>query len=144
MKLVIRVREIRGNYPIYRGDEKIVIEGREINLKETDRICIHALAFLLHYAVVLREGVDPVKLGLAKEGDKAYIQCLDLGKPYTNGERLSLKCQEKGNKPFLSFIHLPYSCTDSNRNQPYHQYFFISYPIQISFVFKHANPKLLE
>ena len=50
--------------------KKLVIEGPGINLKETDRICIHALAPLLYYVVALREGIDPVKLGLVKEGNK--------------------------------------------------------------------------
>lgn len=84
-RIVIKVKEIRGNCAVFKGGEKIVIEGPEINLKETDRICIHALASLLHYVVALREGVDPVKLGLAKEGEKAYIQCVDPGEPYTDG-----------------------------------------------------------
>jgi len=84
-RVVIRVKEIRGNCAVFEGGEKIVIEGPEINLKETERICIHALASLLHYVVALREGVDPVKLGLAKEGNRAFIQCLDPGEPYTNG-----------------------------------------------------------
>ena len=84
-RVVIRVKEIRGNCVVFKGGEKIVIEGPEINLKETDTICIHALPSLLHYVVALREGVDPVRLGLAKEGNKAYIQCVDPGKPYTNG-----------------------------------------------------------
>ena len=84
-RVIIRVKEIRGNCAVFRGGEKIVIEGPEINLKETDRICIHALASLLHYVVALREGVDPVKLGLAREGNRAFIQCLDPGEPYTNG-----------------------------------------------------------
>jgi len=84
-RVVIRVKEIRGNCVVFKGGEKIVIEGPELNLKETDKVCIHALPPLLHYVVALREGVDPVKLGLAKEGNKAYIQCVDPGKPYTNG-----------------------------------------------------------
>ncbi len=83
--MIIRVKEIRGKCPVYKGGEKIVIEGPEIVLEKTDKLCIHALATILHYAVALREGVDPVKLGLAKKGDKAYIQCLDPGEPYTNG-----------------------------------------------------------
>lgn len=85
MKVIIKVKEIRGNCTVYKGDEKIVIEGPEINIKETDRICIHALASLLHYLLALREGVDPVKLGLSKEGTKAYVQCVDPGEPYTSG-----------------------------------------------------------
>lgn len=83
--MIIRVKEIRGKCPVYKGGEKIVIEGPEIVLEKTDKLCIHALATILHYAVALREGVDPVKLGLAKKGDKAYIQCLDPGEPYTTG-----------------------------------------------------------
>ena len=71
-RIVIKVKEIRGNCAVFKGGEKIVIEGAEINLKETDKICIHALPPLLHYVIALREGVDPVKLGLAKEGRKAY------------------------------------------------------------------------
>lgn len=83
--MIIKVKEIRGRCPVYKGGEKIVIEGPEIVPEKTDKLCIHALATLLHYAVALREGVDPVKLGLAKKGDKAYIQCLDPGEPYSNG-----------------------------------------------------------
>ena len=85
MKVIIRVKEIRGNCVVFKGGEKIVIEGPEINLKETDKICIHALGPLLHYVVAIREGVDPIKLGLAKEGNRAYVQCVDLGEPYTSG-----------------------------------------------------------
>jgi len=55
---------------LQRRRKKIVIEAPRINLKETDRICIYALAPLLYYVVALREGIDPVKLGLAKEGNK--------------------------------------------------------------------------
>ncbi|RLG59689.1 MAG: TIGR04076 family protein [Candidatus Hydrothermarchaeota archaeon] len=83
--MIIRVKEIRGRCPVYKGGEKIVIEGPEIVLEKTDKLCIHALATILHYAVALREGVDPIRLGLAKKGKKAYIQCLDPGEPYTNG-----------------------------------------------------------
>jgi uncharacterized repeat protein (TIGR04076 family) len=84
-RVIIRVKEIKGNCVVFKGGEKIVIEDPEINLKETDKICIHALASLLHYVVALREGVDPVKLGLTKKGNKAYVQCVDPGEPYTDG-----------------------------------------------------------
>jgi uncharacterized repeat protein (TIGR04076 family) len=41
----------------------------------------------LHYVVALDEGADPVNLGLTKPDDPshAYIQCVDPGKPYTDG-----------------------------------------------------------
>lgn len=62
-----------------------MIEGAEINLKGTDKICIHALASLLHRVVALRGDVVPVKFGLTKEGDNAYVQCVGPGKHYTDG-----------------------------------------------------------
>jgi uncharacterized repeat protein (TIGR04076 family) len=54
-----------------------VIDGPEIVLEETDAICIHALAPLLHYVVALRDGADPRKLVLSKEKDVASIRCVD-------------------------------------------------------------------
>ena len=69
--LIIEVSEIRGKCPVYKKGDKIVIDGPEIVLEKTDAICIHALAPLLHYVVALREGVDPVKLGLSKDRKEA-------------------------------------------------------------------------
>ena len=34
------------------------------------------LSSLLHYVIALREGADPVKLGLAKEGKVAYVHAV--------------------------------------------------------------------
>jgi uncharacterized repeat protein (TIGR04076 family) len=84
-RVIIRVKEIKGKCAVFEGGEKIMIEGAEINLEKTDKICIHALSSLLHYIVALPEGVSLVKLGLAEEGNKAYVQCVDAGEPYTNG-----------------------------------------------------------
>ena len=91
-KLIIEVSEIRGKCPVYKKGDKIVIDGPEIVMEETDAICIHALAPLLHYAVALRDGADPRKLGLSKEKDVAYIQCVDPGEPYTEGGTVIFKC----------------------------------------------------
>ena len=84
-KLVIRVKEIKGECPVHSLGDEIVIEGPEIDMKRTDKICIHALSPILHYAVALREGIDPEILGLSKKGHKAYIHCPDPGEPYTHG-----------------------------------------------------------
>ena len=56
-------------------------------LDKTDALCIHALSVILHYAVVLDEGADPVKLGLTKPENKenAYVQCVDPWRSYTEG-----------------------------------------------------------
>ena len=77
-KLTIRVKEIKGHCPVYQtGDSIVLDEGYRMNLEETDRVCMHSLASILPYYVALYRGVSPVDLGLAKEGEKAYVQCLD-------------------------------------------------------------------
>lgn len=91
-KLIIEVKEIRGNCPVYNEGDKIVIDGPEIVLEKTDALCIHALAPLLHYAIALRDGMDPSELGLSKDGKYAYIQCVDPGEPYTEGGTVIFKC----------------------------------------------------
>lgn len=92
-ELIFEVVEIRGKCPVYKKGDKIVIIGAEIDLRRTDALCIHALASLLHYAVALREGVSPVKLGLSKDENCAYIQCLDPGEPYTEGGTVIFRCK---------------------------------------------------
>ena len=83
--LVIEVVEIKGKCPVHKVGDKIVIDGPKIDLKRTDNIRIHALSSILHYVVVLREGVDPEKIGSSRDGKYAYIQCLDPGEQYTDG-----------------------------------------------------------
>ena len=85
--LEIEVWEIRGQCPVYKVGDKIVVNDPEIVLTKTDALCTHALSSLLHYTLVLDSEADPDKLGLSKPEDKehAYIQCVDPGKPYTQG-----------------------------------------------------------
>ena len=83
-RLEVRVVEVRGKCPVFKLGDRIVIEGPEIKLDETDAVCTHAFASLLPYIVALRKGIKPSELGLGW-GDKAYVQCLDPGPPYTDG-----------------------------------------------------------
>lgn len=85
--LEIEVVEVRGKCPVHKVGDKIVIDAARIVLDKTDALCIHALPVILHYAVALDEGADPVKLGLTKPEDRenAYVQCVDPWKPYTDG-----------------------------------------------------------
>ena len=83
-RLEIKVKEIRGKCPVFNVGDRITIKGPEIDLKNTDAICTHAFASLLPYIVALRKGIKPSELGLGRE-DKAYVQCLDPGPPYTDG-----------------------------------------------------------
>ena len=91
--LEIRVCEIRGKCPVYRVGDKIVINGPEVVLEQTDAVCVHALSSLLHYVIALDENVDPRKLGLSRNKGSAYIQCVDPGDPYTDGGTVIFKCE---------------------------------------------------
>jgi len=92
--LEIVVHEIRGKCPVYKVGDRMLIDDPRILVNKTDAICTHALSSLLHYSLVLQEGVDPVKLGLSKPQDRqhAYIQCVDPGKPYTDGGTVVFRC----------------------------------------------------
>ena len=83
----VDVVEVRGHCPVHKVGDRIVIEGPSIELDKTDALCIHALSAILHYAVALDHGADPVRLGLTRPADRqhAYVQCVDPWKPYTDG-----------------------------------------------------------
>jgi len=85
-RVIIRVKEIKGKCAVFKSGEKIVVDRAEINLEKTDNICIHALSSLLHHNQALREGVDPTKMGLAKEGKKSVCAvCRPRGALYEGG-----------------------------------------------------------
>ncbi len=95
-KLLITVKEIRGNCPVYRLGDKIVLdEGYRLNLKETDNVCMHSLSSIMPYHIALYNGVDPRKLGLSRDGKKAYVQCLDPC-DYTSGGTVIFEIEKVG------------------------------------------------
>ena len=74
--LVIRVEQIKGHCPVYRvGDSFRIVDGFRLACRRP--VCLHSLASLMPYYVALSRGVSPVELGLAREGEVAYLQCLD-------------------------------------------------------------------
>ncbi|WP_052696199.1 TIGR04076 family protein [Palaeococcus ferrophilus] len=83
-RVVIRVVEVRGRCPVFKKGDRIVVEGPRVNLRETDALCTHAFASFLPHLVALRKGIKARELGLGR-GEKAYVQCLDPGAPYTDG-----------------------------------------------------------
>lgn len=93
MEISITAEEIKGKCPVYNVGDKIFFSGPEIVKEKTDAICIHALPPLLHFVMALREGADPLKTGLAKEGKAAYVQRPDPGEPYTNGGTVIFKIE---------------------------------------------------
>lgn len=85
-RLVISVKEIRGNCPVFNVGDAIVVESPKIVVEKTDNICVHAFGCMLSMIVALSHGISFKTLGLTIEDDeKGYVQCLDPGKPYTDG-----------------------------------------------------------
>ena len=81
--LLIKVIQIKRQCPIYQvGDTFQIINGYQLVADKP--LCMHSLASLMPYYVALSRGIDPVDLGLAKEGKIAYLQCLDPCE-YTGG-----------------------------------------------------------
>lgn len=74
--LRVEVLEIVGNCPVYNvGDAFFIVDG--FKLLSSGPVCMHSLASLLPYYVALARGLAPTELGLARDGERAYVQCLD-------------------------------------------------------------------
>ena len=80
--LVVRVKEIKGNCPVFKVGDKFFIEDGYI-LKLEKPICMHSLTSIMPYYIALSRGVKPKDLGIGKN-NKAYVQCLDPCE-YTGG-----------------------------------------------------------
>ncbi len=93
--LEIKVCEIKGTCPVYKIGDKIVINDPRILVDRTDGLCTHALSTLLHYVTILEHDWCPVKLGLTtpEDSEHAYMQCVDPGKPYTDGGTVIFECR---------------------------------------------------
>ena len=94
--LEITVEKIKGICPVYKKGDKITVKDPEILLEKTDTLCTHALSTILHYTTILENDWCPVKLGLTiqSDPDNAYMQCVDPGKPFTNGGTVIFKCKK--------------------------------------------------
>lgn len=85
-RLIITVKRVRGHCPVFEVGDRIVVECPEVVVEKTSSICVHALGSMLSMIVPLSRGISFKQLGLATvEGEKGYVQCLDPGKPYTEG-----------------------------------------------------------
>jgi len=102
-RLIITVKEIHGKCPVFKVGDRIVAEAPKIVVDKTDNLCIHAFNCMLSMLVPLSHGISFRQLGLAKEeGEKGYIQCLDPGKPYTNGGTVLFEIRRKKTEPSSS------------------------------------------
>jgi len=57
-RLIITVKEIRGNCPVFKVGEKIVIQSPKMVINETDNLCIHAFGCMLSMIVPLSHGTN--------------------------------------------------------------------------------------
>ena len=84
-RLILKAVEIKGNCQVYNKGDKTAINGVQIDLERSDKLCIYALFSLRSFIVDLREGLDPKDLGLSKNpGFPSYFQCLDPDQPWTD------------------------------------------------------------
>jgi len=93
--LEIVVHKIKGKCPVYKIGDRLIIDDPEIILEKTDALCTHALSTLLHYITTLEHNWCPVKLGLTtpEDPENAYMQCVDPGRPYTEGGTVIFRCR---------------------------------------------------
>ena len=96
MNLVITIKKNIAQCSVYSVWHRIVLEeGYKINLRKSSAtICMHSLSSIMPYYVALSKGILPKDIGLAKEGDKAYIQCLDPCE-YTGGGTVIFEIQTR-------------------------------------------------
>ncbi len=94
--LEIMIDNIKGHCPVHEVGDRIIIDDPRIITEKTDNICTHALSTILHYTTILEHDWCPVKLGLTtpEDPEHAYLQCVDPGKPYTDGGTVIFKCRK--------------------------------------------------
>jgi uncharacterized repeat protein (TIGR04076 family) len=91
-KLTLEAIKVDGFCPVYEPGDKTIIKGPTIDLENSDAVCIHALFCIGPSLIALREGIAPSTLGLSTEDeDSGFFQCLDPGKPYTEGGTVLFK-----------------------------------------------------
>jgi len=96
-RLIVTVKEIRGECPVFKVGDRIVIEGPNIVPEKADVLCVHALGSMLSMIIALGRGVSFKELGLAKEeANIGYVQCLDPGPPYTLGGTVIFEIRREG------------------------------------------------
>jgi len=83
--VVLRVREIKGNCPVYQVGDRIALDGYCIDSVRSSNVCMHAFSAMLTLLSAFAHGCSAVDLGIGDEADVAYLRCPDPGPPYTKG-----------------------------------------------------------
>lgn len=84
MKIVVKVKEVIGNCPVYNINDSFILEDG-YKLISDKPLCMHSLSSIIPFYNALRVE-NPDKFGIAGKEDKntGFIQCPDACS-YTNG-----------------------------------------------------------
>ena len=74
--LLVEVAEVKGTCPVYKVGMRFLIKDG-FRLVSERALCMHSLLSIAPYYVALSRGIDPRDLGLSKEKNIAFVQCLD-------------------------------------------------------------------
>jgi uncharacterized repeat protein (TIGR04076 family) len=75
VKLILIASEVE-NCPVYKPGDKMVIDIPEVLIKETYKICTHALAGFLPILTSLAHGATFEEFGIG-EGNKGTLRCIE-------------------------------------------------------------------
>lgn len=84
-RVIIHVKEIKGNCPVYHVGDKIVLDGYYINSTMSSNICMHAFSAVLTLLSAFVHGSSAIDLGIGEEENLGYLECPDPGPPHTKG-----------------------------------------------------------
>jgi len=90
------VKEVRGFCAIgYKPGDYFYIDSFYIRAGQKCKICLHAFNAMLTLLTPFLKGVSAKKLGIGRDDDVGYVQCPDIGKPYTPGGNVIFELQRK-------------------------------------------------
>ncbi len=86
-RVIYEVEEVRGNCPLYKVGDKIVIDGlgptEVVNLKESTAVCLRVIDNMWDH-LVWQWGSDHVVMHLSGVNGECRTSCTMPGEPYTS------------------------------------------------------------
>jgi len=94
-RIIITVEKIRGNCPIYKTGDKILIDEFYIKSNHSQNICIHPFAAMTTLLSAFLHGSSATELGIGSQKTIGYIHCPDPCPPYTKGGTVFFKLKKE-------------------------------------------------
>lgn len=94
-RIVIEVKEIHGECPLYHIGDRIILDEFYINTKKSKDICMHAFSAISTILSAFAHGASARELGIGTEEDIGYLQCSDPGPPWTKGGTVLFKIKRE-------------------------------------------------